>query len=368
MSERILTIDDDWGEKGNQATGAQVQSFIKNQIRSLENNDAAIMQQLSDVRSETNDLQNKVMDLETSRDYLQEQINNMGNSLADEMTPVIEEKVQEQINVVETDLNTGLENLDIKIDSLGNSIIEGTLTSDLRAANSGVYIYLIIYDEWDVSKSYLVPYWKYEEALKLHKSTTRSPIVVGISVFHPFIQPFLVACDEKLLKFAISNTVTYLTTVPSTSYPANHYEDMNGQAFTQDIINAKDTLFGADVDISEYAAGWCYQYAADPQELSGQPAFQHQWYLPSTGELGLIRYYSQEINNCLSAVGAELLKFDIGRYYWSSRKAIHSTKGEGVVVTSCIDRDYRYDWGALVRPVKKMPPFTTQGYYIYQTF
>ena len=42
MTEKVLTMDDDWGTKGAQATGAQVQQFIKSQLRDLHAKDTEL--------------------------------------------------------------------------------------------------------------------------------------------------------------------------------------------------------------------------------------------------------------------------------------------------------------------------------------
>ena len=46
MSEKVLTMEDDWGAKGAQATGAQVQRFIKNQFQSLHDKDVTLQNQI----------------------------------------------------------------------------------------------------------------------------------------------------------------------------------------------------------------------------------------------------------------------------------------------------------------------------------
>lgn len=46
MAEKVLTMEDDWGAKGAQATGAQVQKFLKDQIKSLHDKDVALQNQL----------------------------------------------------------------------------------------------------------------------------------------------------------------------------------------------------------------------------------------------------------------------------------------------------------------------------------
>lgn len=46
MAEKVLTMEDDWGAKGAQATGAQVQKFLKDQIKSLHDKDVALQNQV----------------------------------------------------------------------------------------------------------------------------------------------------------------------------------------------------------------------------------------------------------------------------------------------------------------------------------
>ena len=47
MAEKILTMEDDWGAKGAQATGTQVQKFLKDQIKSLHDKDANLQNQIN---------------------------------------------------------------------------------------------------------------------------------------------------------------------------------------------------------------------------------------------------------------------------------------------------------------------------------
>ena len=47
MAEKKLTMEDDWGAKGAQATGAQVQEFIKSQFKALHDKDATLQSQIS---------------------------------------------------------------------------------------------------------------------------------------------------------------------------------------------------------------------------------------------------------------------------------------------------------------------------------
>lgn len=57
MAEKVLTMEDDWGAKGAQATGAQVQKFLKDQIKSLHDKDTTLQNQintLSDKQLEAN--------------------------------------------------------------------------------------------------------------------------------------------------------------------------------------------------------------------------------------------------------------------------------------------------------------------------
>lgn len=55
MAEKVLTMEDDWGAKGAQATGAQVQKFLKDQIKSLHDKDTTLQNQI-------NTLSNKQME------------------------------------------------------------------------------------------------------------------------------------------------------------------------------------------------------------------------------------------------------------------------------------------------------------------
>ena len=49
MAEKDLTMEDDWGTKGAQATGAQVQKFLKDQIKSLHDKDATLQNQIDSI-------------------------------------------------------------------------------------------------------------------------------------------------------------------------------------------------------------------------------------------------------------------------------------------------------------------------------
>ena len=55
MAEKDLTMEDDWGAKGAQATGAQVQKFIKSQFQALHEKDTALQKQLNSLNSDPDD-------------------------------------------------------------------------------------------------------------------------------------------------------------------------------------------------------------------------------------------------------------------------------------------------------------------------
>lgn len=42
-------MEDDWGAKGAQATGAQVQKFLKDQIKSLHDKDTTLQNQINKI-------------------------------------------------------------------------------------------------------------------------------------------------------------------------------------------------------------------------------------------------------------------------------------------------------------------------------
>ncbi len=51
MPEKVLTMEDDWGAKGAQATGAQVQAFIKGQLKDLINKCESLKTELDTLKS-----------------------------------------------------------------------------------------------------------------------------------------------------------------------------------------------------------------------------------------------------------------------------------------------------------------------------
>lgn len=51
MAEKDLTMEDDWGAKGAQATGAQVQKFLKDQIKSLHDKDTNLQTQINSLNT-----------------------------------------------------------------------------------------------------------------------------------------------------------------------------------------------------------------------------------------------------------------------------------------------------------------------------
>lgn len=54
-TEKQITMDTDWGAKGAQLTGAQVQAFIKGQLQSLHDKDATLQSQLNNLNSNLGD-------------------------------------------------------------------------------------------------------------------------------------------------------------------------------------------------------------------------------------------------------------------------------------------------------------------------
>lgn len=55
MAEKVLTMEDDWGAKGAQATGAQVQAFIKGQFQALINKDNSLQEQITNLNTDLGD-------------------------------------------------------------------------------------------------------------------------------------------------------------------------------------------------------------------------------------------------------------------------------------------------------------------------
>ena len=51
MAEKVLTMEDDWGAKGAQATGAQVQKFIKDNFKALQDKDTTLQNQINSLNT-----------------------------------------------------------------------------------------------------------------------------------------------------------------------------------------------------------------------------------------------------------------------------------------------------------------------------
>ncbi len=49
MAEQVITMETDWGAKGSQLTGAQVQKFIKDQLKSLHDKDTSLQSQITNL-------------------------------------------------------------------------------------------------------------------------------------------------------------------------------------------------------------------------------------------------------------------------------------------------------------------------------
>lgn len=55
MAEKVITMETDWGAKGAQLTGGEVQKFIKDQLKSLHDKDATLQNQLDNLNSDLGD-------------------------------------------------------------------------------------------------------------------------------------------------------------------------------------------------------------------------------------------------------------------------------------------------------------------------
>lgn len=254
-----ITLDTDWGAKGAQLTGAQVQAFIKGQFRELIAKDTA---------------------LETT-------INNNAN---------ISTKADKNLNE--------------KIDAL-KSLVD--------ALNEGCFVaYHRKEDNWPVA----VPYWEWPD---LEDS---GEVADGVLVLIDGQAPIVVAPTEKKLSWSKANYA--VDTRVGTAYELA-YADFTGQCRTASLMAKREKLFETEsLTESEYAPSWCFNYDrsyeynnSKTDKLTVVGITKNKWWLPSIGELLIIRKHKHAINRCLSVIKDATLIQDT--WYWSSTEASATT-------------------------------------------
>lgn len=121
--------------------------------------------------------------------------------------------------------------------------------------------------------------------------------------------------------------------------------DFNGKANTASIISKSTS--STVTNTSAYAPGFCNLYSR--ANANGQGLTAGKWWLPSAGEMMMIKANKNKINYCLSLIsGATLLTEN---WYWTSTESAENTAMRIKMSDSQFDGHYKAQSKMQVRPV-----------------
>lgn len=262
MAESI-TMNTDWGAKGAQLTGAQVQAFIKAQLKSLINKSQSCQNNIGLLSQQTNDNSNAIVT----------------NS--------------NKINVVETSLNELETSINQTITTLQTYLVSEI--NKIRVADS-CFILCIRKNNTDEYK--LVPWWEWSSHAIMYQA-------IGIAIMTDGQSPLVVSLEEYLAKWS---------SLANSLFPSNY---SNAQTYNKACLlydgnaNTNTWMYGeaAEIDRTEgnsltFAPSICFNYSQTIQKENGTSVTvgKNKWWLPSFGELALIWKHRHAVNQCLSII------------------------------------------------------------------
>ena len=330
MAEKILTMEDDWGAKGAQATGAQVQKFIKDQLQSLHDKDTSLQDQIDSLTNKDTDFKDKIDYLYNEAEDLRDRVVELTNDVTD-----LHDQVDSQDNK-NGDLQSQLRNLSEKDTALQNQIhmLDKTsqglradldplmdasagfqdqidaLDPQLYAATDGCFV---TFTQNSNAQQLAVPWWEWPA------KEAAGEVANGVLVLIDGQAPIIVSPTETNLKW--SEDLTVVNNDINADF-TKAYVDYNGKTKTAAIMAQAAKLFGEDEENwTQYAPAWCNAYDRRHDKGKGQMigiGFG-KWWLPSIAELIIIWKHKYAINQCLSVIsGASQLS---DSWYWSSTES-----------------------------------------------
>lgn len=320
MAEKVLTMEDDWGAKGAQATGAQVQKFIKDQLQSLHDKDATLQGQIDALTNKNTDFQDNIDHLYGEAEYLRDRVVELANNITDLNDHVDSQDgkdtaLQKQIDMLDKtsqglradldpliDASTGFQN---QIEDLQNQIED--LDSHLHAATDGCFV---VYTTNSTRVVHAVPWWDW------YSLERAGEVADGVLVLIDGRDPIIVAPTQARLKW--SESICQVFQPELTSY-SQAYVDYTGKTRTAAIMAQAVALFGEEQENwIQYAPAWCNAYDRRHDKGNGTKIGigPGKWWLPSIAELIIIWKHRYAINQCLSVITGSSPLY--GTYYWSS--------------------------------------------------
>lgn len=263
MAESI-TMATDWGAKGAQLTGAQVQAFLKAQLKSLltksqsnQNNIASLAQQL---RNHSTNISINTNDIAATKTSL----NNL------ELT------FNQSLNTLETYLRTEI--------------------NKIRVADS---CFILCVRKNDTDEYKMIPWWEWVNYGITHQA-------IGVAVMVDGFAPLVVALNEYNAKWSSLANSLMSSQYDKTQTYNNACALYNGAANTNTwMYSDAEEIDRTDGNSKVFAPGICFDYSQAIQRENGTPVTigKNKWWLPSLGELALIWKHKHAVNQCLSVIG-----------------------------------------------------------------
>lgn len=349
MADSTITMDTDWGAKGAQLTGAQVQTFIKDQFRSLQAKDNAQDSTLETLQTAVNNCATKtqVTALQNEDGKLASSISTLRNNMNAK-----DAELQAAINDLKNNQSSGSSASSSDVTALQNrcksleasvkalqdaqSNISATMATtsqitalqakdeELQAAIDALQEQIDINGTYSklLSRGYGIAYHRNSDGALMVATESEWPVLQnqgevadGVAVCLTGYPPIIVAPEE-------AENILWATKYPLVNSCLTEDEalkDYNGKAWTANLMSNTSEYLGAGTipQVISLAPGYCHRYSrthnSDGKTLGIGIG---KWWLPSAGEWNDLLRYASQINNCMSLISGATPISD--HNYWTS--------------------------------------------------
>lgn len=314
-----VTMETDWGAKGAQLTGAQVQAFIKDQLKQLAQKDMSFEEQLTEIKRI---LKNVSQMVDTD---LPQQIQDKYDALDEAVLTL-----QQNASKFETEIKA--------LSSKANNYTDVCRIAYYMLDDSA-YLCSCTLKEWLDWKS-------------TDPETAGNAVAMGVVVIAENSEPFIVGLEEFRTKWS-KNNIVGLNNQAKDSVIAQLQSEYEPKARSRALCETqREQLFGTDTsEYADYAPMYCYNY-----RWSDGENYYDDWYLPDLRQILAMAKYKTAINACLSVIpSATLFAADYDyEGYWSANE---SSAGEAFYVntmTGSLANHISKQYVLLARPVKNL--------------
>lgn len=350
MADSTITMDTDWGAKGAQLTGAQVQAFIKDQFRSLQAKDDAQDSTLETLQTAVNNCATKtqVTALQNEDSKLASSISTLRNNMNAK-----DAELQSAINDLKNNQSSGSSASSSDVTALQNrcksleasvkalqeaqSNISATMATtsqitalqakdaELQAAIDALQEQIDINGAYSklLSRGYGIAYHRNSDGALMVATESEWPalqnqgeVADGVAVCLTGYPPIIVAPEES------ENDCVWAAKYPLVNSCLTEEEalkDYNGKAWTANLVSDPSTNLGTATipQTKATAPGYCHYYSRT-HESGGKTLGigSYLWWLPSAGEWNDLLRYASQINNCMSLISGATPISD--HNYWTS--------------------------------------------------